>query len=118
MGRPILSGPSLAEGPAKIACTKRPGRRWPASPSRAAIESYAIGVTSLQLTTCPGPLPARTADARHRLNTLIQISRAIGTLHDSQELMQAIMQHVTAAFGAQRSTLYLHDAAAGELWTR
>lgn len=54
----------------------------------------------------------------HRLDRLIQISRAIGSIRDEGELMIAIMRHLTTAFSAERSTLYLHDPERGELWTR
>lgn len=63
----------------------------------------------------PAPRPVRSG---HRLEQLIQVSRAIGTICEEGELMLAIMRHVTAAFGAERSTLYLHDRQHAELWTR
>jgi putative nucleotidyltransferase with HDIG domain len=65
----------------------------------------------------PAPLrPAQTGRG-HRLDILIDISRAIGTIRDRRELMLAIIHHVTQAFGAERSTLYLHDPSRCELWT-
>ncbi len=56
----------------------------------------------------------QTADQRH-LETLLQVSRAIGSILDTDQLMHAIMQQVTAAFQADRSTLFLHHPEAGEL---
>lgn len=61
---------------------------------------------------------ARPVRPEHRLERLIQISRAIGSIHDERELMLAIMRHLTTAFSSERSTLYLHDPVRGELWTR
>ena len=54
---------------------------------------------------------------RH-LETLIQVSRAIGSILDVQELMVRIMEQATRAFEADRSTLYIFDEQTGELWTR
>lgn len=48
----------------------------------------------------------------------MEVSRAIGTIRDPQVLMTIIMEQATRAFGADRSTLYLHDADRRELWTR
>ncbi len=59
----------------------------------------------------------QTRSQRH-LQTLLQVSRAIGTILDTHQLMQRIMEQVTTAFEADRSTLFLHDADATELWSR
>ncbi len=58
--------------------------------------------------------------SRHQrhLQTLLQVSRAIGSILDPHQLMQRIMDQVTAALEADRSTLYRHDPDAGELWSR
>ncbi|RIK57227.1 MAG: hypothetical protein DCC63_14690 [Nitrospira sp.] len=59
------------------------------------------------------------ADRRDRwLAVLMQVSRAIGSVRDSRALMQAIMEQVTHAFDADRSSLYLYDHDRSELWTR
>lgn len=47
----------------------------------------------------------------------MDVSRAIGTIRDPQLLMTVIMEQVTRAFAADRSTLYLHDPERRELWT-
>ncbi len=60
---------------------------------------------------------ASTATGGGRLNVLIAVCRAIGTIRDPVRLMVAIMDEVTRAFGADRSTLYLHDPERRELWT-
>lgn len=60
--------------------------------------------------------PEQTRQARH-LDLLIQISQAIGTMREERRLMAAIMLHVTHAFEADRSSLYLHDPEKHELWT-
>jgi HD-GYP domain-containing protein (c-di-GMP phosphodiesterase class II) len=51
------------------------------------------------------------------LHIFIQVCHAIGTIRDRRELMIAIMEQVTAALDAERSTLYLHDPKRQELWT-
>ncbi|HVP12817.1 MAG TPA: HD domain-containing phosphohydrolase [Phycisphaerae bacterium] len=53
----------------------------------------------------------------HSLHILIEVCRAIGTIRDQRQLMIAIMEQVTGAFNAERSTLYLHDPRRRELWT-
>jgi len=58
----------------------------------------------------------QTRRERH-LETLIQVARAIGSIRDLDELMSAIMRHVTDSFDADRSTLFLHDPQSGELWS-
>ncbi len=47
----------------------------------------------------------------------MQVTQAIGTICDRRRLMTTIMEQVTWAFNAERSTLYLHDPQKGELWT-
>lgn len=49
---------------------------------------------------------------------LMQVSRAIGAVRETGALMQAIMEQVTLAFDADRSSLYLYDHDRFELWTR
>jgi len=58
----------------------------------------------------------QTRRERH-LETLIQVSRAIGSIRDLNKLMSAIMRHVTDSFAADRSTLFLHDPVTHELWS-
>lgn len=52
------------------------------------------------------------------MRTLIEVSRAIGTISAPAALMQAIMRQVTLAFAADRSTLFLHDPERSHLWSR
>ena len=47
----------------------------------------------------------------------MDVCRAIGSIHDVQKLMITIMEQVTQAFGADRSSVYLHDPQRHELWT-
>lgn len=62
-------------------------------------------------------LPAQTTSQRH-LETLLHISRAIGSTLNTHDLMRQIMQQVTGAFVADRSTLFLHDPQRRQLWSR
>jgi HD-GYP domain-containing protein (c-di-GMP phosphodiesterase class II) len=48
---------------------------------------------------------------------MIQVSRAIGTIHDQRQLMTTIMDEVDRAFIAERASLYIHDESRRELWT-
>ncbi len=52
-----------------------------------------------------------------QLDTMLQVACAIGRLHEPQALMTAILNHVTAAFAADRSALFLHDPAESELYS-
>ncbi len=62
-------------------------------------------------------IDSQTTQRRH-LDTLLQVSRAIGTILDPDELIRQIMTQTTAAFVADRSTLFVHDAVRGQLWSR
>ena len=64
---------------------------------------------------CPRQSAGRS---RRGFDLLIQVSRAIGSIHDQASLMSTIMEAVTEAFDAERSSLFLHDAKSHELWTR
>ncbi len=63
------------------------------------------------------PRPADATESRH-LTTLLRISHATGSLRDIGRLIDLIMTHVTDAFDADRSTLFLHDEKYGVLWSR
>lgn len=65
-----------------------------------------------------GTKRAARPQPERRLDVLMHVSRAIGTIRDQDRLMNVIMDEVTAAFSADRSTLYLHDPRRCELWTR
>ncbi len=58
----------------------------------------------------------QSADQRH-LETLLQVSRAIGSIHDTDLLMHTIMDQVTAAFCADRSTMFIHQPDSRELYS-
>lgn len=60
---------------------------------------------------------SHTTEHRH-LETLLKVSRAIGTILNPDELIRQIMTQTTAAFAADRSTLFVHDAERGQLWSR
>lgn len=47
----------------------------------------------------------------------MQVSRAIGSTRDTSALMRTIIEQVTRAFDADRSSLFVHDPSKGELWT-
>jgi putative nucleotidyltransferase with HDIG domain len=50
------------------------------------------------------------------LQTLLKVSRAIGTVLDTHALMRRIIDCVADAFSADRASLYLHDPVRSELW--
>ncbi len=74
-------------------------------------------MTGSTVLTRPRRAPPEPDCREHRLNVLMEVSRAIGTIRDPQALMTVIMKQVSRAFSADRSTLYLHDAERYELWT-
>ncbi|MBI1369982.1 MAG: HD domain-containing protein [Planctomycetes bacterium] len=50
-----------------------------------------------------------------QLQTLLQVSMALGTIQNTKDLMGRIMGHVTAAFDADRSSLFVHDPSHHQL---
>lgn len=54
---------------------------------------------------------------RH-LDTLLQVSRAIGTVLNRDELIKQIIEQITPAMCADRSTLFLHDPKRKQLFSR
>jgi GAF domain-containing protein len=70
-------------------------------------------------TVIPPPRRARTEPNRHDrgLAALMEAGRAIGAARDIPALMAVVGEQAAAAFGADRATLYLHDAERCELWT-
>jgi signal transduction histidine kinase len=67
----------------------------------------------------PAADPAeRLARAEQRVAAMQDIGRALASTLDLDELLQLIMRRVTDLMEADRSTLYLLDAARGELWSR
>src|SRR5690606_18177746 len=67
-------------------------------------------------TTAAGP--GGLSDASRHLHLLLGISRAIGTIVDQDRLITQIIEHVTSAFGADRTTLFVHDRQRRQLWSR
>ena len=60
----------------------------------------------------------RLVRAEHRVAAMLEIGRALASTVDLDELLLLIMQRITELMEADRSTLFLHDAARGELWSR
>lgn len=54
---------------------------------------------------------------RH-LDSLLQVSRAIGSVLDRDNLLKQIIEQTTAALCADRTTLFLHDAKRKQLYSR
>lgn len=55
---------------------------------------------------------------RHKLRSIQQIARAVGSTLELDPLLHLIVATITELMEAERSTLYLVDTAAGQLWTR
>ncbi|MBK8482255.1 MAG: GAF domain-containing sensor histidine kinase [Proteobacteria bacterium] len=55
---------------------------------------------------------------RNKLRAIQEIARAIGSTLELDPLLHLIVATTTALMEAERSTLYLVDADAGQLWTR
>jgi signal transduction histidine kinase len=58
------------------------------------------------------------AEKNRQLSALREIAMALGSTLDIDELLQIFMRHITALLGADRSTLYLVDAAHDEMWSK
>lgn len=58
------------------------------------------------------------AEKDRQLAALREIAMALGSTLDIDELLQIFMRHITALLDADRSTLYLVDAARGEMWSK
>lgn len=68
---------------------------------------------SLDLGAAAAALPSLTAD-QFMLAVHLRLSR----VHTLDEQLQALMAIITESLGAERATLFLHDAQAGELYAR
>lgn len=55
---------------------------------------------------------------RHKLRSIQQIAQAVGSTLELDPLLHLIVATITELMEAERSTLYLVDRAAGQLWTR
>lgn len=55
--------------------------------------------------------------SRH-LEAVLEVARSVGSTLELDELLARIVSTVTRRTGAERSTLFLVDAATGELWSR
>lgn len=64
----------------------------------------------------------RPQDGTHQLEVQLQAVRAIGaamaTAVGLDSLLDAIVPHVSALFHAERTTLFLYDAATNEVWSK
>ena len=58
------------------------------------------------------------AEKDRQLAALREIAMALGSTLDIDELLQIFMGHITALLEADRSTLYLVDAAHDEMWSK
>jgi signal transduction histidine kinase len=67
--------------------------------------------------TDEGPRGTSLGD-RARLRILLDVIKAISAETDFDRLLQLIMEETNRAMDADRSTLFLVDAARGELWSR
>src|SRR5262245_55711735 len=55
---------------------------------------------------------------RDRLRSLQEIGAALGSTLDLNELLSLVLERITRVMDADRSTLYLLDEDAGELWSK
>lgn len=55
---------------------------------------------------------------RQDLLALLEVSKALSREHDLDRLLELITDKVTVVVGADRSSLFLHDCATGELWSK
>ena len=56
--------------------------------------------------------------ARKEEATLLEVTSAISSNLDLDTLLAKVMTATTKLLGAERSTLFIHDAKTGELWSR
>jgi signal transduction histidine kinase len=63
------------------------------------------------------PLEARLEHELRKSRAIAEIARALSSTLDVDELLNLIMERVTVLMDADRSTLYLLDEQAGELWS-
>ena len=59
--------------------------------------------------------PPITADQMRRV---LDVSRALVVTADLEQLLRRIAEAATSLLGAERASLFLHDASAGQLWTK
>ena len=59
----------------------------------------------------------RRSRAEQALDLFLRVSKAIGSIMDIQELVTRLMEEVTNAFDADRSTFFVHDPVREELWS-
>ncbi len=57
-------------------------------------------------------------DSQRHLEAMVQVSRALGTIMDMNQLIPAILKQVTYTFCAERSSLFLYDAEHDQLCAR
>lgn len=61
---------------------------------------------------------AALSQQRHRLKVLQEIGVALGSVFDLEQLLRFVVERVSQVMNADRSTLYLVDSAAKELWSK
>ena len=57
-------------------------------------------------------------DSQRHLEAMVQVSRALGSIMDMNQLIPAILKQVTYTFCAERSSLFLYDAEHDQLCAR
>lgn len=63
-------------------------------------------------------LSSPQTDSQRHLETMVQVSRALGTILDMNQLIPAILKQVTHTFCADRSSLFLYDESKDQLCAR
>jgi adenylate cyclase len=65
-----------------------------------------------------GAIAAETAGLLHRFSVLLEITRIAGGTPSLDELLPRLIDLVTDVLGADRATLFVHDADSNELFSR
>ncbi|MFG0250157.1 MAG: GAF domain-containing protein, partial [Phycisphaeraceae bacterium JB051] len=63
-------------------------------------------------------LSSPQTDSQRHLEAMVQVSRALGSIMDMNQLIPAILKQVTYTFCAQRSSLFLYDQEQDQLCAR
>lgn len=62
--------------------------------------------------------PSRAAAWQERFRAILEVARLISSTLDLDELLRLVMDRVTSAMEADRSTLFLVDDEKGEIWSK
>ncbi len=65
-----------------------------------------------------GELETAVAHQGERFHAVLEIGAALSSARDLDELLQLVMDRLTALLKAEASTLFLHDARRRELWSK